>query len=225
MLRSVLVLALDGMDTCCWTSTVADEVAGDRESRKRKKVAVLCCSVMLKSAGTHLVSDPAAHSPRDCPRCCGHYTTDKTTPMLLYWPPIPNERAKQWHIQSVLRIQTGLFNFNSRKYCLNISHHLYTLPLSWFYHVRIYTDPMSHLTAPKLNFSIQTVVTLLLSWFSPPTLSCFHCPASFYSPSLALTFYLPMHSSTPCGCMLPILYYPLVCLYTYTFVTSFNVSH
>ena len=50
------LLALDGMDTCCWTGTVAD---WDQESRRRKKLAVLCHSVTLKSilVPMHLVTD------------------------------------------------------------------------------------------------------------------------------------------------------------------------
>ena len=48
------------MESCFWTRTVANGVAGDRESRRRKKLAVLCRSVVLKSPGTHLVSHPAA---------------------------------------------------------------------------------------------------------------------------------------------------------------------
>ena len=75
------LLALDGMDTCCWTGTVAD---WDRESRRRKKLAVLCCSVVLKSPGATLgvwqkrVQQPiiltavqAAAQVQDC-HCCRH---------------------------------------------------------------------------------------------------------------------------------------------------------
>ena len=79
------LLALDGMDTHCWTSSVyiAD---WDQESHKRKKLAVLWCSVVHKSPGATLgvwqkrVQQPiiltnrsgCCSSPRDC-RCCGHH--------------------------------------------------------------------------------------------------------------------------------------------------------
>ena len=78
--------------------TVTNDVAGDREIRRRKELAVLCRSIMLKSPGAHLVSDPAAHytiiaNPHDQALLKPHVetvvvvdtTTNKPTPRLLYW--------------------------------------------------------------------------------------------------------------------------------------------
>ena len=43
----VIMLALDRMDTCCWTHTVAD---WDQETHRRKKLAVLYCTVLFCGA-------------------------------------------------------------------------------------------------------------------------------------------------------------------------------
>ena len=186
-------------ETCCWTRTVADGVAGDRESRRRKKLAVLCLSVVLKSPGTHLASHPTAReSPtvqavvkaqrvRDC-RCCGHYQLCWTEPLAVntlltkllptfaVTSLLPNERAKQWHILCA-EDPSSLIQVQLKE--ISTSHYL----LCFYPGSTMYYWPYVTLCCPQVHkFKLSTQLAVLTTLATH--VSCFHCPTSHLIPWL-----------------------------------------
>ena len=170
------------MDTCCCrTGTVAD---WDRESHRRKKLAVLCHSVALKSTGAHLnwclieVQQPiiltnrsgCCSSPRDC-RCCGHYQLCWTQPLpvnvllikllllAVLHGLLPNKTAKH---TVLFWIQDYIFNLR-KCCCCHCAHSdtVYTLLLPWFCYTCVLTPHHSIRNAAH-EFKSPTQVLPLL---------------------------------------------------------------